>query len=342
MTHVASLDQRTALPWLRWISLTVTTLIYLAALALVAVNILSLLGRFDWRADLVSHFRPHLAIGSLLFALCALFFLRYAAAGIGFVCCSVQLYLLLTAIPSPAVAATGQELKVMTINVLGENRRFQDLLRLVEQERPDILALQEMDWDWEQTARKVEKLFPHSTLPPHRHPPSNQIFSRFPIVDAKVQRLPPGAKQRGPTNAVLATLDIDGQPVDFINVHPSHPMSYRLWEGRNVFFDWIADRIAAAPSDRPVIVVGDWNLSPWSPWYTRFMERTGLKDAAALTYGEPTRHPRGYPGLYLLGVTIDHITVSPDIAVSSSDVGPDIGSDHRPVKAILHLPRIQG
>ncbi|MEO1019258.1 MAG: endonuclease/exonuclease/phosphatase family protein [Pseudomonadota bacterium] len=315
-----------------------TTLIYIGAIILIAVNTASWLGRWDWRFDLISHFRPHLAIGSILFALVALLFVRYSASAIGFGLFVVQCYLLITVIPAPIATAAGSTLKVMTINVLNDNDRHHDLVSLVEREQPDLLALQEMDWTWAETARTLAKLFPFSTVPDHRHPPRNQIFSRFPIIENRMERSPAVDKRSGPTTALFTTLDIDGTPVEFINMHPSHPMSDRLWRWRNAYLNWISETLAMRPDNRPAIVVGDWNLSPWSPFYSEFMEKTGLRDAAALSYAEPTRHPRGFPELFLLGVTIDHIAVSPDIAVLSSDVGPEMGSDHRPVCATLRLP----
>ncbi len=337
MNHAAPVAQGSASFRLRWFNVIVTSLFVLAAIALVTVTIASFLGRYDWRFDLIAHFRPHLAIMALVFALSALIFSQKSVAFVGLVCCVVQLPVFFTSIPKPIDQAAGKKLKVMTINVLSSNTNHAALIRLIKEAQPDLLALQEIDWDWHETARDVAELFPYSSVPAHRRPADNLIYSRYPILDGHYDNPVIGGRKLR-TRAIFTTIDVEGTEIEFINIHPSHPMSHRLWSSRNKYMEWVVEKIDNLPNGRRVVLVGDWNLSPWSPWYQDFMNATGLKDAAAMSYGEPTRHPRGFPEFYLLGVTIDHIAVSPDIAVLESDVGPDIGSDHRPVTAIIQLP----
>lgn len=80
----------------------------------------------------------------------------------------------------------------------------------------------------------------------------------------------------------------------------------------------------------PVIVAGDFNLSVDSAIYRRWWTRwTNAFGAAGWGYGH-TKFTRWW------GVRIDHILVDPSaFAVRSAWNGPAVGSDHRPVLAVL-------
>jgi endonuclease/exonuclease/phosphatase (EEP) superfamily protein YafD len=64
----------------------------------------------------------------------------------------------------------------------------------------------------------------------------------------------------------------------------------------------------------------------------------GLADAGGGP-GRPTRQPLLLaPHLSWLGSPVDHVAVSPDVAVLRYGVGADIGSDHLPVIVEVRLP----
>jgi endonuclease/exonuclease/phosphatase (EEP) superfamily protein YafD len=86
--------------------------------------------------------------------------------------------------------------------------------------------------------------------------------------------------------------------------------------------------VIAGP-DGPVIVVGDFNASPYTPVYRGFTEVAGLA-----TF----RHfPASYPArLGGFGVPIDHV-LARGSRVAELHALPPIGSDHRPLAATLIL-----
>jgi endonuclease/exonuclease/phosphatase (EEP) superfamily protein YafD len=85
----------------------------------------------------------------------------------------------------------------------------------------------------------------------------------------------------------------------------------------------------------PVIVAGDFNQTPWTPWHRAFRERSGLVDAAGTSWPEATRRPFGGLPWSLLATPIDRVLVRPGIGVTGFHVGPQFGSDHNPVTADL-------
>jgi endonuclease/exonuclease/phosphatase (EEP) superfamily protein YafD len=65
------------------------------------------------------------------------------------------------------------------------------------------------------------------------------------------------------------------------------------------------------------------------------VDESGLRD---VMQGRGWR-PTWLAGFWPLALRIDHVLASPGLCVEQAEVGPDVGSDHRPVFARLALPR---
>jgi endonuclease/exonuclease/phosphatase (EEP) superfamily protein YafD len=77
-------------------------------------------------------------------------------------------------------------------------------------------------------------------------------------------------------------------------------------------------------------MAGDFNASPWSHAFSG-PARAGFHRAAGLL-------PGTWPGgVHWAGIPIDQVLASPHWTLISSRVGPDIGSDHRPMITTLGL-----
>ena len=78
-----------------------------------------------------------------------------------------------------------------------------------------------------------------------------------------------------------------------------------------------------AEVDAPMLMVGDFNTTPWSASFRAFRSENNLS-------GFNTRAT--WPvWLGFAGIPIDHAFVSPDLRILGIETGPDIGSDHRPL-----------
>jgi endonuclease/exonuclease/phosphatase (EEP) superfamily protein YafD len=88
-------------------------------------------------------------------------------------------------------------------------------------------------------------------------------------------------------------------------------------------------------SKHPAIVMGDLNMSMWSPYFRQFIQATGMKSSRQ-GFGVQPSWPADSP---LLQIPIDHCLVSKDdILLIHNRIGKDIGSDHYPLIADLSLP----
>ena len=77
------------------------------------------------------------------------------------------------------------------------------------------------------------------------------------------------------------------------------------------------------------MVVGDFNLTPWSPYFQKFIADSGLRDART-----PRRFDHTWPVTFdnaNIGLAIDHSFAHPSLPLVKRIIGPDLGSDHLPV-----------
>lgn len=107
------------------------------------------------------------------------------------------------------------------------------------------------------------------------------------------------------------------------------PMTAKLLDQRDRLLLGAAKKIGDLSG--PVVVAGDFNATPLTPIFNDFLK---IADITASRFYVPT-----FPSkLKWFGIPIDHILVR-HIRVKRINALPAIGSDHRPLKAALLLPR---
>lgn len=120
-------------------------------------------------------------------------------------------------------------------------------------------------------------------------------------------------------------------PVTLFGAHPLPPLGSRWAERRNDELTEI-ERLVQQRTN-PVVLLGDFNASPWSYPLQQLVKTTGLRFA---NLGLGVR-PTWFYQSVLLSAPIDHILVSPEWRVNAYEVGREVGSDHLPVMAELIL-----
>jgi endonuclease/exonuclease/phosphatase (EEP) superfamily protein YafD len=152
------------------------------------------------------------------------------------------------------------------------------------------------------------------------------LLSKFPILNHKITEL----SEFG--NAfVEAELIIREERVLFYGAHFPRPGYRHGYQGRSMQFLKLAHQIRR--KSMPSMIAGDFNATPFSPVFQKFLLVSGLKDTRKGFGWQPT-WPVYFPGLW---IPIDHILVSPEIRVIGRSTGSHIGSDHYPVIAELSM-----
>jgi endonuclease/exonuclease/phosphatase family metal-dependent hydrolase len=108
-------------------------------------------------------------------------------------------------------------------------------------------------------------------------------------------------------------------------VHLASPVGKYRTDTRNKQLASLAEEIKN--NNQPTVVVGDFNITPWSQYFEEFVQKTRLRDARKGIGVYPTWLAQFPP----LAIPIDHGLTSNGIKVGSFSLGSSFGSDHLPV-----------
>ena len=319
------------------------TLTALAVIGCVSTTLAYFVSTPAWLAQL-SPFRVQYAAllaGHVLFCLAtrhprwATFFAVFAALNLGAV-------LLPGATSRAATAAPDTRqppLRVLLANVLTSNRDPAPLLALIAQEKPDLIALLEINQRWEtELTAALLTTYPHLFSRPREDNFGIAVFSRQPLGGERVEFF---AGDELPSLALyLALGDGGGPPLRVLVTHPLPPGRTETTILRNQHLadlvDWTRSAATASlafaaepsPAPPPLLILGDLNATPWCPPLRRLLAATSLRPAARGHAIVAATWPAQVP---FLRIPLDHALLNDELICTAYRVGPDIGSDHFPV-----------
>jgi endonuclease/exonuclease/phosphatase (EEP) superfamily protein YafD len=226
----------------------------------------------------------------------------------------------------PLAGAKGPQLRVLSANVLAGVADAEEIVRLVTEEKVDVLVLQELTQEFvaKAEAAGLERELPHKAVYPLDGVIGSGIYSRQPLR-AEGMRMNKGGF--GQARAELSGVLIE-------SVHPRAPYdaeTTRLWR------EDFPDEPRATPDGPLRILAGDFNAT-LDHSILRDLISSGYRDAAA-TVGQGLTGTWGpYDGDRIPPVTLDHVLADRRIGVAEVRVFPISKSDHRAVLAVLVLP----
>lgn len=289
----------------------------------------SFLGIWSSHVERLSHFR-FWWIGLLM--LLGLLFLRqrrYSWAGVALAGVIAAIWGILPYWLPPASSRgfpDSGRVKIVTWNLLHENTRHEDAFRCLMSEDADVILLSEATDAWREALLTLTRAYPHRIDSGRDGAEGLWLLSRFPMDPPDPAGLVPSEKKPWISTVVHAPVG------DFriIGMHPRTPRSGSRFGERNAQLDRAADISASA--GMPVILLGDLNCTPFSPWFRRLLHRGKLRDSALGSGLPATWDGQG------IGLPIDHILLSDHWRVGKRWVQRDKrGSDHSPVSALLSL-----
>lgn len=214
-------------------------------------------------------------------------------------------------------------LKVLFANVMKLNNDPSRLLTLIEKENPDIIGIAELTPVFADALTNMKDQYPFQTVFPATHGFGIGLFSKVELLEPSIEALAtdiPFIKSR---------ITWHDRSIDIFVVHLLPPVIPEWFDRRNASLNELAQFIN---NDHSTMMMGDFNLTPWSKFYQNFTGKTGLKNARNFRNGF---HMSWYGwGFYL---PIDQIFYSSNIVMNRFEIGPDIGSDHYPlISAFTH------
>jgi endonuclease/exonuclease/phosphatase (EEP) superfamily protein YafD len=226
-------------------------------------------------------------------------------------------------------------LRVMTMNVNAGNRRVDLILQAVEAEKPDVLALIEVTPDlWQMLPAEFWERYPYRAQELDPGAFGIALLSRLPFEEHDIYHF--GIYGRPAIAARLCPQEPRGDEpqrcLHLLAMHPDPPITGNMARSRDAQFEEVGEYLRDVHELRRV-VMGDMNITPWSPMMRAFLEQNRLKDSA-LGHGiHPTWFSRSLP----FGIPIDQILHGAGVVVLDRRVGSDVGSDHYPVTADIAL-----
>ena len=244
---------------------------------------------------------------------------------------------LLTPPEEPAASSPAGPIRVMTYNLhqgFDTDGRLgpEALASVIEAERPDVLALQEVARGWLVTggldlqAWMTRRLGMAGRFAGTGDPQwGNAVLTRLPVLGSEYHPLPPDdlPLRRG---VIDVTLEAGGGPLRILCLHLHHRRAddeIRVRQTEELLRIW---------SDSPAtLLLGDFNAVPGSA-SIELLRAAGLHDASVLL--PPAQ--RGTTA-QLDGRQIDWVFATPDLTFEATTVPFSTASDHLPVATTVRI-----
>lgn len=290
-----------------------------------------------WVAELASHFREIQFWVTAVFAL-FLLILEEWRFGVGGVLLSIWLAWSIApyweTLPPEPREGDYREVKVALINVLESNEEKAKVRAFLKETDADVVVLQEVTERWARDLKVFGAAYQKSIQETREDSMGIWVLSKLPTVgeeNSPVVRYEPAG-----VPSVLVDLDVGGkQPLRLLATHPVPPMGKKASADRNAQLSWCAD-MAVDAKTVPFAVVGDLNVTPFSPKFKKLLSDGKLTDHR-VGWGKGV--PETWlPGETMLGLALDHVLIRGGLRVKEWSIGPHVGSDHRPVVVTLEVP----
>lgn len=298
----------------------VTGILSAAATIACAATLVSFLGEEWWPFELATSFRVQYAValmaGGMIFLLlknfwAAAVFILFAIPNVVSI---VPFY-----VPRQSPPTVGHSLKAVFMNLSVTSTDYGKASDFVRLHNPDLIAVVEAGEVWATNLRRRLRDYPHVVFRTRDDEFGIGLLSKIPLENAVITDLGDWGFP-----AIKASVRMWDRSLTVFVVHPPPPVTGLFREERMRQINRLA---ALVKKERHVIIMGDLNLTPWSPIFRDLMSRTGLKDGRKGFGIQPT-WPTTIPWLL---IPIDHCLISGDLVVREFSAGASIGSDHYPL-----------
>jgi endonuclease/exonuclease/phosphatase (EEP) superfamily protein YafD len=295
------------------------------------LTILGLGARWWWPLELCTHFTAHYFIALLAGTAFSAWF-KFKKAAIVFGAVALYNFALIAPLYWPVAAPlnapkSDRTVRVMTANVFLRNTDHDRFLEIVRETSPDVLVVLELTSQWLASLEALDADYPHRVARPRGGSFGIGMWSRLPPDELELREIGPAE-----VPSIYARFDVAGRRLYVIGSHSLPPVSAEHSTLRNAQLHALAE--LAASLDGPVVMLGDFNITSWSPMFHDMLAVSKLRDSRR-GFGIQATWPSE---LCPFGIAIDHVLVSPEVAVRRRTIGRDIGSDHRPVVVDLIVP----
>ncbi|MEM9091133.1 MAG: endonuclease/exonuclease/phosphatase family protein [Cyanobacteria bacterium P01_F01_bin.53] len=232
--------------------------------------------------------------------------------------------------------------RVLSANLNITNQRATKVLAWTEKEQPDLALFLEVNNVMAEKLEALKTVMPYSSNQAYPYQPGAVLYSKYPLTDAKIQKF-------NTNNAVNLTAQVQvknkgkEQPISIVAIHPLPPMNRTFLKKRNTVFSAVGEYVKQQID--PVLLIGDFNVTMWSPHYRSLVHQTNLKNTRK-GFGTLPTWPVNLSRYFtptlgflerFIQIPIDQCLVSPSLSVTGMHTGDNLGSDHLPIVIDLSL-----
>lgn len=226
-------------------------------------------------------------------------------------------------------------LKVMSFNINTQNFDLDRIFTSIESVNPDLVLIIEINPTMmNRIETRAISRFPYRFRATGRR---LAVFSKLPLEDSRSQRF-----EGSDVTNLVTYINYRNKRIQIIGTHSLIPVKSHLFARRNLHLKSITSHLEQ--ENQPTILMGDFNLTPWSPYYRQFVDQAALHNTRLgfgilPTWIRPSttvKLPKFI--LPLLNIPIDHIFVSKDFKVLNTYTGDNGNSDHAPIISELVIP----
>lgn len=225
--------------------------------------------------------------------------------------------------------ASAPTIRVVFFNKLLTNDTYAAISNEIDRLKPDIIGFAEFGSD-ERTKIEALKKYRYYLITKcncHRPNSDSALFSLLPMRDPEVLR-----PDRNGFPVAHATLLSPQRELSVYVAHPRSPITPKDLIQRNYELDYLTT-VLQKENNKPVIVMGDFNVTPWSPTYKHFLNN--LPHLVDVSAGTGLNFTWSY--LPFISNHIDHILVSNYFHIKDFQVGGRFGSDHSLIYTDIQL-----
>ena len=297
-----------------------------AIAALVVVTMMSLFAENFWLCDLSANLRVQWLLGLIATAFVTSVYRRWRWLLPQVVLLAVHLPFFESVVQQKSHHAMTAAITVTTANVFTSNANYVGVEAELQSADADVIAVLELSSGLRKHLANVfQHDYPFSLVDAQDNGNFGiGLYSRHEFESAKLtyfndESIP----------SIVAVVTVDGRRFQLMATHTLPPIGERGFSHRNRHLQLLAKEVQSLQKQAPgvpVIVVGDLNLTPWSPVFAEFAHAAGLYRASQPFDCTPTwyQHP-----IFPFGLVLDHVLTTNELSCSSYAVGTDVGSDHR-------------
>ncbi len=223
-------------------------------------------------------------------------------------------------------ASGPDRLKIVSWNVYCVNQRLDEIRSVIQSNPADVLILIELRPNLYEQVPEIEQMYPHHLSLPAWGGSGIAIRTRRADIQLERVDLTNGAYSYMPSIVATVRDEAKGKSVKIVAMHTISPLPPERATSRDLQLAGMRSWVDQQSS--PVCVIGDLNITPWSPAFAD-LSRSGFLDSRTCGFGNSASWPAW---LGPLGIPIDHALSKGDCQVVDRKLGPiSFGSDHRPL-----------